>query len=219
MPNNRLWKKGLVVGIIVLFIGVGVYPAIAVKINTSTDIIDRLENKDDSINDISNFDFDKLSPLMFFSMNPKLLNSMLKIYSKIFIDLYKLSSKDCLEKINKMVKEKLSITLNILKIIESKDLIGSLKMKLNYENVYLKLSEISDEYNEFSSAFEKQGGPPIICDFLSKCMDSIWSNMEKIVEIYNKTDSDLVRSICNMSLSILDFLSNIVGFEQYILSC
>jgi len=41
----------LVIGIVVLFIGVGIYPAIAVKINTLTNINDSVENKDKSIND------------------------------------------------------------------------------------------------------------------------------------------------------------------------
>ncbi len=37
MPNNKIWKKGLVVGIIVLFIGVGVQPAFAVESKSSVD--------------------------------------------------------------------------------------------------------------------------------------------------------------------------------------
>ncbi len=38
MPNNRLWIKGLIIGIVVLFIGISIYPAFALKINTSANI-------------------------------------------------------------------------------------------------------------------------------------------------------------------------------------
>ena len=37
--GDRLVRKGLVVGIIFLFIGAGVYPAIAVKLNTSINTV------------------------------------------------------------------------------------------------------------------------------------------------------------------------------------
>jgi hypothetical protein len=39
MPRNKVFSKGLVVGIILLFIGAGVYPAIAVKLNTSINAV------------------------------------------------------------------------------------------------------------------------------------------------------------------------------------
>ena len=37
--GDRLVRKGLVVGIVVLFIGAGVYPAIAVKLNTTINTV------------------------------------------------------------------------------------------------------------------------------------------------------------------------------------
>jgi hypothetical protein len=64
------------------------------------------------------------------------------------------------------VKEKLAMTLNALKIIKSKSLIDSSKTKSDYEDIYLKISEISDEYNELSSTFEKQDLNDNICFIL-----------------------------------------------------
>ena len=48
--GDRLVRKSLVVGIIFLFIGVGVYPAIAVKLNTSINTVqDEKSNVDAKI--------------------------------------------------------------------------------------------------------------------------------------------------------------------------
>jgi len=194
--RDRLVRKGLVIGIIVLFVGVSVYPAFAVKINSSTNINNNVENKDKSINEISNLDLNKLNFLMFFSMNPKFFNTMLKSYSKNFIELYKISNKDCLEKINKMVKEKLSMTLKILKIIESKGLIDSSKIKIEIEDLYLKISDISDEYNELSPAFETQDYPPIICSILLATLFALIEAYNAVVLIEMYTDSDIIRNLC-----------------------
>jgi hypothetical protein len=197
-------KKGLVIGIIFLFIGVGVYPAIAVKLNTSsTNTIDKVENKDISINDISNFNLDRLNLLMFFSMKPKFFTSMIKSYSKISDNLCKLSSKDCLKIVDKMVKEKLSMTLETLKIIESKGLMDSSKTKSDYEDLYLKISEISDEYNEFSSDLETQDGPPIICLFLYTAAATLSSIIISLWDFYSSTSFYLLRWVAFFTMACL----------------
>ena len=45
MPNKRIWKKALVVGIIVLFIGVGIQPALANDVYINKE---KKENTDES---------------------------------------------------------------------------------------------------------------------------------------------------------------------------
>ena len=188
-------KKGLAVGIILLFIGAGVYPAIAVKLNTSlTNTIDKVENKDISINDISNFNFDRLNLLMFFSMKPKLFTPILKSYSKISNDLCKLSSKDCLKIVNKMVKEKLTMTLKALEIIKSKSLIDSSKTKIDYEDIYLKISEISSKYDE--SSFTSETQERLICKYLGIIGNILEDVLSNIADIRDNTKSIFVFMVC-----------------------
>ncbi len=45
MPNNKIWKKALVVGIIVLFIGIGIQPALANDVYINKE---KKENTDES---------------------------------------------------------------------------------------------------------------------------------------------------------------------------
>jgi hypothetical protein len=211
-------KKGLVIGIIFLFIGVGVYPAIAVKLNTSsTNTIDKVENKNISINDISNFNLNKLNLLMFLSMKPKLFTSMIKSYSKTSDNLCKLSSKDCLKIVDKMVKEKLTMTLNALKIIKSKNLIDSSKTKLNYEDIHLKISEISNKYNESFSAFETQDFPLIICIFIEVAFEAaaftlgvIWAFMSE-----HKNNSIIYWGLMPIVISIYGLCGILLSLEIY----
>ena len=213
-------KKGLAIGIILLFIGAGVYPAIAVKLNTSsTNTIDKVENKDISISDISNFNLDRLNLLMFFSMKPKLFTSMIKSYSKTSDYLCKLSSKDCLEIVDKMVKEKLSMTLNALKIIKSKGLIDSSKINIDFENLCLKISEILSRYNESTSAVETQSGSPIICSILGDTWYIIESTIYSIELIIRFTDSDFVRNLCTFIEINLYILLVAVTFLEGLFNC
>ncbi len=62
MPNNKIWKKGLVVGIIVLFIGVGFQPAFANEVSITNKTSDVEE--DCNCNPVSNLHLIRLERML-----------------------------------------------------------------------------------------------------------------------------------------------------------
>ncbi len=126
MPNNKIWKKGLVVGIIVLFIGVGIQPAFAneVSITNKTSEVE----EDCNCNPVSNLHLIRLE---------RMLNRVESYTNIISIFSYR----------NPVIKEKFEELSN--EITSLREMNNALKSDFLFETDFPIICEIIDQTMRF----------------------------------------------------------------------
>ena len=192
--QNNLLKKGLVVGILVLFIGVGVYPAIAVNPVTSTNItqdeeiivVEETEPKDylfqtiidiannpevqdlfeHAENDLINYEFDSRSVVLeLLFKNPRLLFSMLFSKSSITYDYLDSAYNRGCEITNVLGEDKVIEMVESIEIANPELFDKLTNIIVNNEELSNKIAELAELNGEL-----KQDSPfqdyPILCAIL-----------------------------------------------------
>ena len=190
---NHKFRKGLVVGIIVLFIGVGVYPAFAVNINSINSKEIAFENDNDDLIEITIYDC-KTDHLKYRTIN--ITKNQVNDFKNLFKDFRKKQDKAT------TFKETFEI---YIEMIEALDKIG---LSPEYEYIKLKQQKIKEIYKKnyveiFSKKYYFRNNETVPYDDNKLCLIS-----------GRTTNTILINPISLITTRIGDGLEDIGGIIQ-----